>query len=550
MASVVIPSKTTSLRRFSYNNDKQQPPPPLPPRRQSANIPPLKLQSVTQSGGMDSSRYYRPSSPRTRHINPARSSTGTFGDPYYDSSYYGHQSSPRSSVERVGTAAHPTYTYAPSSSSGSRSANVKYDSYSGRPRRNTLNESDDRLVRPNVREIAPATSIPIRAPGVHNHHHHLERPSSPLTRSWDNRGGETTYITPAPAKREHKRIYSVDDDSHKAKLVAEREVIEPARRRDSADLRGYSLTSGSRNYHPSKPSSRSYELNDEGYSYTDAAGMYRDTEPAWRRPRSGSVERGARPTSMLVDNRPRNSARELGPPPTTRGLEKINNGYRDHHGRSSSVERSKDAPRYEPYPDAAPARSASTRHKPTTVHQEPREIRRDTYHDEYDRRDREPDNRRQNTVDRFEDREVASRGFGIAQGPPVLAEQHVLDRQPIWNAQEVVRTRPDEYGTKYYPSDRTDARIPDPRVSRDREPVPTYDERPRERERDRDRDRDRERRDVDDRAPPPAAVPMATIGVAAGAAATYGAAKALKSRDRERDQDPDKERETRKGEGA
>ncbi|KAJ4376386.1 hypothetical protein N0V83_001669 [Neocucurbitaria cava] len=48
------------------------------------------------------------------------------------------------------------------------------------------------------------------------------------------------------------------------------------------------------------------DLVDNAYSYTDPASMYRDTEPAWR------VDRSQR------------SAREFGPPPSTRGFDRIN----------------------------------------------------------------------------------------------------------------------------------------------------------------------------------------------------------------------------------
>ncbi|KAF2648770.1 hypothetical protein K491DRAFT_708517 [Lophiostoma macrostomum CBS 122681] len=558
MGSVVIPSSSSSssTRRLSYTCSQ---PPQQPARRHSLAVavppPSLQLKAIAQSAAMDS-RHYRPSSPRTRLVNPNRSSTGTFADPYYDSTYYARRgdTSPRTSGERIGGSHQPSYaSYAPSSSSGSRSANLKYDAYSGRPRRNTLNESDDRLVRTAVQNVAPTASIPIRAPAVHAHHHHLERPSSPLAHSWDNRA--ETYAT-QPAKREHKRIYSVDDNSHQAKLVSERDVVEPRRRDDARG--GYSVTSGGRSYHQSKPHSRVELKDDDGYSYTDAAGMYRETEPAWRRrPRAGSIERGSRPTSMILDNGPRSSTRELGPPPSTRGFDRINNGVSRsgslrHRGTSPSIERTRDAPKYDAYPEAAPTRSASTRHKTPAVHQEPREQRRDTYHDDYDRRDRDRGtDRRQGTADRFEDREVASRGFGIAPG--VVPEPAALDRQPIWNAQEMGRARPEEYGTPYYPSERSDARmpeprmpepripeprIPDPRIPRDRDVAPVYEERPRERERERDR-RDR---DVDerDRGHLAAVAPVA----AAGAAATYGAAELLKSRDRDRERDRDRDRDS------
>ncbi|KAF2681729.1 hypothetical protein K458DRAFT_273150, partial [Lentithecium fluviatile CBS 122367] len=526
--SVVLSQKAPSLRNYSYSCTQ---PPPLPPRRHSVAVPPpLKVQTTTQSVRMDS-RYYRPSSPRGRLGNPARSSTGTF-DPYADSTYYARPASPRTSGERITGAHYPQHTYTPSTSSGSRTSSLKYDSYTGRPRRNTLTESDDRLTRPNV-NLAPITSIPIRSHGVHTHH---EPVSSPLARSFDNRA--ETYITHGAPRREHKKIYSVDDDSHSTRLVAEKDVIEH-RRRESGDARGYSINSGGRTYNQHKPLVRATEFGDDGYSYTDPASMYRDTEPAWRRPRSGSVEHGSRPTSMIMDRGPRVSNRELGPPPSTRGFDKINNGITKssshHRGRSPSLERPRDVAKYDPYADVVPARTSSTRHHAPAIHQEPRDHRRDTYHEDYDRRDRDTENRRYPPVERFEDRDVVTRGFGIASGNSSHIIDPPLERQPVWTAPEAPRARPDEYGNQYYSSDRAEARMPESRLPREREAAPTYEERPRERERERDR------RDSS-QVPATSAVPIAA-SAAAGAAATLGAAGLMKSRDRDRPSDRDRERD-------
>jgi hypothetical protein len=526
LGSVLLPTKPPGLRRNTYSTSLA---PPLPPRRTSlsstpaaktaAKTVPIQLKTVTVSSPMEP-RYTRPSSPRGRYSNPARSSTGTFADPYYDSSYYGRPSSPRSSAERIGSSHHAPY-YAPSNSSSSRSSNVKHDSYAGRPRRNTND-----LVRPNASTSAlPHTALPIRTP--YTPHGHLDRPSSPLAPSYNKHGD--TYITPG-VSRGHKKVYSVDDTSHSTKLVAE---VEPARHRDLAD-RGYSVTSGGRSYHDSsKPPARLTDLSNEGYSYTDPASMYRDTEPAWRRPRAGSLERSSRPTSMISDRPPRASARELGPPPSTRGFDKINSVPRPH-ARSSSIERAREIPKYDPYPDAGLGRSSSTRSRaPAAIHQEPREHRRDTYRDDYDRRDRDVENKRHSTA--FEDREVTSRGFGIAPvNSSVTHDHHGLDRQPLYPPAEPVRARPQEPSNQYYQPERAEVRMPDPRASRERDLVPpldSYDRRPRERE--------SVRQDSNGGFVPAAA------GAAAGVAATLGAAGYMKSRDKERgsDRDSSEERE-------
>lgn len=512
--------------------------------------------SSSNTSSKTDSMYKRSTSPRRHQYgHPARSSTGTFADPYYDYSSYPRPSSPRSSGERIAGNSRPSSYYTPSSTTSSRTtvpSSYTTTSSSGRPRRNT----GEAMQRPT----ASATSIlPIRTP--YTPLGHSERPGSPLAHSWDKRDKRAsagdTYITQGPARdsrTQHKKIYSVDDNSKSTQLVAE---TEPARHRDTAD-RGYGngsgsgsgTTSGGRTYHnSSKPPSRLTDLGDDGYSYTDPASMYRDTEPAWRRPRAGSLERTSRPSSLIMDSRaPRSSARELGPPPSVRGFDKINNNISrsSHgrspsiergHGRSSSIDRPRDIPKYDQYADAAPSRTSSTRHHApaAAIHQEPR---RDTYHDTYDRRDIE--NRRHATADHLPDPQVASRGFGIAPGtnPALAHDHHALDRQPIWSPHEAAPPRPDEYGSQYHSSHRADARMPEPpRASRDREVAPPssydgYEKRPRERE-------------------GGSGFGSAVAGAATGVAATLGAAGYMKSRDKDREErnsseERDRERERRR----
>ncbi|KAF2822868.1 hypothetical protein CC86DRAFT_300066 [Ophiobolus disseminans] len=521
LSSVLLPSQPTGLR-----NTHTQSGGVTPARRNSLSTAPAvqtaKVQLRLSTIPSDSTMYKRASSPPSRRYsaNPARSSTGTFADPYYDYSLYPRPSSPRSSADRIPAGSHHSSAYyTPSTTSSRTTMPSSYTTASsGRPRRNT-----GELTRPT----ASTTSMPIRTP--YTPHGHLDRPSSPLAQSWDKRGD--TYITQGPSRAQHKKIYSVDDSSHSTQLVAE---TEPARHRDTAD-RGYGgVTSGGRTYHSnSKPPARLTDLNDDGYSYTDPASMYRDTEPAWRRPRAGSLERTSRPTSMIVDRAPRTSARELGPPPSQRGFDKINQNSipRSHarsssidrpHRRSSSIDKSRDASKYDLYPEAAPSRASSTRHHTPAIHQEPR---RDTYHDTYERRDVE--NRRHNPVERLPDPQVSSRGFGIAPGNPALVhDQHAVDRQPIWNPHEPAPARSEDYGSQYHSSHRADARMPEPpRGTREREVAPPaaydsydkHDKRPRERE------------------GSTGFVP-AVAGAATGVAATLGAAGYMKSREKERDE--------------
>ena len=559
LGSVLLPSShqsqsqstkpSSGTRRNTYTGTGA---PTLPPRRNSlstapaAQTAPLQLKSVTLSGGMES-RYHRSSSPR-RAFNPARSSTGTFADPY-STSYNDYSSyrpsSPRSSADRLAGSTHhhsnSSYgSYAPSSSSSSRTNHLKYDAGYGsttRPRRNT----EDRTNRPNV---ASLTSLPLRTPYSTDH-----RPSSPLTRSQGD-----TYITHGSSRQDstahsHKKIYSVDS-SHTAKLVAETDTIESPRLRDS----GYGgVTSGRSSYHPSsssssKPSSRHADLGDNSYSYTDPAGMYRDTEPAWRRPRAGSVERGSRPSSMIIDRPPRSSNRELGPPPSTRGFDKINNGISSRPHRSNSIERREAPSRYQdPYAsDSAPHRSSSTRHAPA-VHQEPhREARRAETYDDYGR-GREVENKRHSTIDRYEDPHVTTRGFGIANGPPPVShpqDTYALDRQPNYPTHEPQRAPPVEHTpapAAYYSDRGAETRMPEAR--RPERPVSTYDsyEPPRP---DRLRTEHKRENSRDSRAVPAAAGALAGLSAAAGIAAVHGKAK---EREREeRGSSEERERQKRR----
>jgi hypothetical protein len=411
------------------------------------------------------------------------------------------------------------------------------------------------MTRPNV----STTSMPIRTP--YSPHTSLDRPSSPLAPSHGKHS--STYIT-QPARTHHKKIYSVDDTSRSTQLVAERETVEPVRHRDSVD-RGYGVTSGGRTYHSSsssatKPPARLTDLGDDGYSYTDPASMYRDTEPAWRRPRAGSVERSARPTSMIVDRAPRSSARELGPPPSVRGFDKINNSIPRPHGRSSSIDRTREIPKYESYSDSAPSRTSSTRHHAPAVHQEPvRDHRRDTYTDGYDRRDRDTENRR-HTTEHLPDPQVASRGFGIAPGNPALAhDHHVVDRPPIWAAPEPNHARVDDYAAPYHSSHRAsthmpDARVSDSRVPDSRDPRASDSRLPRGREAagppasyDNYEKRPREREGNSSGFVP------AVAGAATGVAAAVGAGAYMKSREKDREErnsseerEREKERERRR----
>lgn len=454
---------------------------------------------------MTSRGHYRPTSPR-RIVIPGRSSTGTFSetsyDPYYSTTRNGREViiSPRTSGERIVTPSshhtHHHHHHTPTSAVV-KSSDPKFDTYSGRPRRNTVTEQEARIPR-------PTPSIPIRTHG-NVIHTTLDRPPSPLARSWDSRGD--TYVTPSTSsapRKEHTKLYDVDD-SHSAKLIAEREV-EP-RRRDSREQGDY-RASGGRTYRRNAPIVRPSGSNDEYYSYTDAAGMYRDTEPSWRRPRRGSLERDERPSSLIMDSAggPRISSRGLGPPPSTRGFDKINNGIGrsgslHEHGQSSSKDRSIDYGAYrEADPYGVPPRASTIQHHQpvAAVHQDPRDDRRDdayAYREGHDDR-RERDGRRHMSGGgRFEDPDVASRGFGIRPAGDSYPSREDDLEDPIWDPRERGRPRdsyPDAFYAENDPRYIPDLRPQEPRSGRDRD-LPYQDDKERDRELDRDRQREQER---------------------------------------------------------
>jgi zinc finger CCCH domain-containing protein 13 len=515
-----------------------------------------------------SGHHYRQTSPGSRKLAaPGRSSTNTLGtsstsnssyDPYYASSAYAR--SPRDQygmskthADRVGGGVIPisaeTYvSYAPSSSSRS-SGTSGTDPYSGRPRRSTLTDDN----KPSL----PARSRPISVVQGSS----IARPSSPLSRSYD----PDVWVKPSTTtRREHKKLYSVDAGS--AKLIAETET-DPRDTRDTHDARD---TRESRGYldadRDRARERRGYHLTgsrrlpppiDESYSYTDAAGMYRDTEPSWRPPRRESFDRNgkSRPTSLIepyngnqqIASPARASTAREGPPPSTRGFDKINDallrtGSLRDPARSSSTERRNT---YDPYRNGSevydtPGRSSSTK-RPTTVHQDDRYA----YRDEYDDRKVSRSHRQ------FKDDGVETRGFGIrsnsvddrygSSSGDSLDNRRPTTTAPIVAGSTVAGASPQP--PAYVPS--TAVTVPDPRAYMAPPPPPQEDRRlsreddwratARDREYDRDYDRPREydRHKHDSLS---SALPAATTTAAAVAGAL-----ALKDRQRERKYEDEEE---------
>ncbi|KAL1296680.1 hypothetical protein AAFC00_000157 [Neodothiora populina] len=476
------------------------------------------------------SSHYRSSSPGGRRIaNPGRVS-----DPYYPT--YG---SPRGSTERVIPISSTTFINAPR-------GRESLDGYVTRPRRSTLTEPG-RPSSAHVHTHAHTHTHP--RPSTAVVHTHVDRVPSPLNRSGrgpsDQPRAPDYHVTPAsssstPSRREyntHKKVYSIDEG--KSHLVADIN-IQPARsaRRNSVDRNGYrthgssAYTSSHRNVYHVNGARKDHVDIDQGFSYTDPAGMYRDTKPR-RHTRSDSVEAAARPrpSSMIIDPYPsRPSAREGGPP-TSRALDRYNDslpiqapvlgaglGATLGAALGSGLQRGgslRDSARAPPVTQSvyhevpAPYLTSQERHHATSnkrhsasLHQERLPERRETHPQSRDTYIREPYEERRDPRDAdrsrvppprlYEDHSVETRGFGIRA--PARARDESLDRRDAYlnsaaaASRESVLPRPN----------RDEGRREQERRDRELEYARELERKDRhDRERARDRDRDRDRREPD-----------------------------------------------------
>ena len=262
------------------------------------------------------SRYNRPPSPTGRRFdNYGRSSTSGLSRGYdMPSSYIPRDSytSPRSSGERVIPLSSETYVNGTLVNSNRNRSG--HDNYNDRQRRFTY--AEDSAGSRGYPATTSASASSTRPAVVQNSSERSSQPTKSST--YDN-----AYISSSTSggRREHKKVYSIDD-GRTSRLIPEKDGKrrdEPEPGRQSAST----ATPSSRRDYPPSPASRN--IDDYGsYEYTDARGMFRDTEPKWR-PRHGSLESSrSRPSSMIEPyTNPRSSARELGPPPATRALDKI-----------------------------------------------------------------------------------------------------------------------------------------------------------------------------------------------------------------------------------
>ncbi|KAI9726899.1 MAG: hypothetical protein M1828_000247 [Chrysothrix sp. TS-e1954] len=531
------------------------------------------------------SRYRPPSPVGRRYAQPERASTSSFyksdSMPTTSGSRRHRESftSPRTSAERVIPISSETYVNG-APVGGNRS---RYDTYDDR-RRSTLDAYD--VPRASVSSSTPSSSL--RPAVVHN-----DRGVSPLPRS--SRYDGDYYVTPATSgsRREHKKVYSVDD-GRSARLVGanersgtKRAELEPPPR--ISERGDYRMTGGA------ERRDRRTDVDDyDSYEYTDPRGMYRDTEPK-SRTRRGSVDaasRRDRTSSLIEPYSTKNGSRDYGPPPTTRGLDRINSVSRHDSLSGMGGQRARDrnyGSNYSEDDNYRVAPRTSTR-RPESMYVD----KRDAFSPTRESYEERPDPRRMSR--RFEDTDVANRGFGV-RAPSI--DDHDRRSESIDSrarrADSIVAPGRREHGTERTTRDETradpDRREPkrpakyeepqfireeperenDRNLARERDPPREKerdyedDRRPRDRERLRaERDRDYERHSDDDRRPREkrldrdiepdrrdryeekkredsdhgSYLPGAAAGTAAAGALAYGANEALHRRDRERKDEP------------
>lgn len=337
-----------------------------------------------------SSRYGRPLSPPDPRIVPAGSIVYATNETHPTRRSRDAYPPQRASVDRVIPISTQTYVNGVPVSTSTRGAG--FDAY-GDSRRAPPITTDVPQRRGSVLSAA-SSARSSRGTIVSN-----DRPSSPVTRTAKYKYDTDYHVPPASSTsklQQKKIVYGIDEERG-------------ARPLNEKSDRGTAASRAGSGYHSNGSTSKSTRADDYGgYEYTDARGMYNSTEPRTRT-RRGSVEAPTdrRRLSIVDDATPaRSSAREFGPPPTTRGLDKINNISR--HGSLRDTPRSPQSYNREgsrgsySEDDGVQARLMPTSQNPLV------------YMSVRDDLDPPPTETRRRT--KYEDTSVGSRGFGIRNG--------------------------------------------------------------------------------------------------------------------------------------
>jgi zinc finger CCCH domain-containing protein 13 len=387
-------------------------------------------------------RYGRYARPRSPVYNPARASLpiNLTGQPHSSHEHHIHvvptsrreivppRGGSSSTASNAGTV---TTTYKIKADPPARGSSVRND---GRTRRSNTVES-------NVRPTVVTTVAQRHRPVVHS-----GRPASPLKSPY--RSSEEDYYTiPASSSHDghnHRKRYSATmDNADMNHLATERETnrlrVPPGREGATyTDTRARQAYPAPAVRHPDTVAD---DYGDDGYGYTNPRDLVQydlnnnTTSRNRSRRDSGESGRTSRPSSITSYNdivpRPYET-RERGPPPTTRGFDRIPRGATWEQPPQVRVPVPGPPPmepiqrpaRVEPPFEEQPIRRGSS-HRPTSYHAESRRGPRDDY---YEVRDEEPIRERSHRQEPHRqepryDEAVEQRGFGIRTERPERPER-------------------------------------------------------------------------------------------------------------------------------
>ncbi len=261
------------------------------------------------------------------------------------------------------------------------------------------------------------------------------RPPSPLKNTY--RSSEEDYVSvPASSRHGHhhrKRHSATTDD---ADIRGGGLRVPPVREPTYAHTRSRPIYPGQLVRHADTVAE---DYGDNGYGYTNPQDLVRydlgraaPPAPVQQRSRRDSFEgRTSRPTSITgYSDLPRSyDSRERGPPPSTRGFDRIptRGAWEQPQVRMPVPTTATLAPmepvqRPTPFEPVEPPRRTSSRVRPTSLYHD-REPRRGPREDYYEVRDDERDRReRSHHHERYED-DVEQRGFGLRAERPERSER-------------------------------------------------------------------------------------------------------------------------------
>ena len=343
------------------------------------------------------SRYRDPSPGARRLADPMRSSTGTVFssgfDPYYPPPRHSvsNFAAPRRYPPPLEAQPISTRTYKDQGGAATKSRTE----YAIKPRRNTLDQ--DAAPPPRPLSIAAPQPAPRARPVVTSA---VDRPRSPVKPTYSRDDADRFVMPASKPHRHHKRIFSADAED------VNRLGVNHRTDKDRLERGGYrsSGAGGHRGYPVQAPLVRYQGPTDyDDYSYTGPREQFdRDYAAARPRPRNDSYTRSDRPMSMANLDEflpPAQPRRDPGPPPVSRGYEKVPrvdelrpNGRAGSDYSRSSDSRTSDTSR----PADIPQRRLSKR-GPVSLHQD-RDEGYASYREGYD----EPRDK-QHRKDRYDD---------------------------------------------------------------------------------------------------------------------------------------------------